>query len=222
LKGIGLFGGTFNPLHIGHLKVAEDVKSEFNLEKIYFIPSAIPPHKEVEGLADAKDRLQMVKTAILPGMGFVVSGVEIKRPGPSYTIDTVRYFKSKISVLTPIYLLVGIDAFLEIDTWKFFQEFFDLIPIIVMTRPAKDTRLSSALTDKLEEYIHIHVDSGYDFFQQKSCFVHPKKQPVYLCHVTPVDISSTRIRNFVRQGVSIKHMVPDIVEKYIHKKGLYL
>ena len=222
MKGIGLFGGTFNPLHNGHLKVAEDVKAAFNLEKIYFIPSAVPPHKGTEHLADASDRFQMIKAAISTGKSFVASDVEIKRPGPSYTIDTIRYFKNKVFLSTPIYLLVGVDAFLEIDTWKSFREFFDLIPIIVMTRPAKNTRPFSALVDKLEDYIHVHVDSEYDFSQEKSCFVHLKKQPVYLCRVTPVDISSTRISNFVRQGVSIKHKVPDIVEKYIHKKGLYL
>jgi nicotinate-nucleotide adenylyltransferase len=222
LKGIGLFGGTFNPLHTGHLKVAEDVKAEFNLDKIYFIPSAIPPHKGVSDLADAKDRFTMIESSMPAGKGFVASDVEILRPGPSYSIDTVRSFRYKISVSTPIYLLVGLDAFLEIDTWKSYQMFFDMIPIIVMTRPAKDDQLSSALTGELEEYIHGYVDSGYDFLQQKSCFIHPAKQSVFLSYVTPVDISSTQIRNFVRQGVSIKHLVPDTVEKYIYKKGLYL
>jgi len=77
LKGIGLFGGTFNPLHNGHLKVAQDVKAEFNLERIYFIPSAVPPHKGTEGLADVKDRLQIIKTAMSPGNGFTVSDVNL-------------------------------------------------------------------------------------------------------------------------------------------------
>ncbi len=222
MNGIGLFGGTFNPIHTGHRKVAEEVKAEFNLEKIYFIPSAIPPHKGMDDLADAKDRFQMIMDAMPPGKGFMVSDVEIHRQGPSYAIDTVRYFKNNLPVSTPCFLIVGMDAFLEIDTWKSFQKLLDLIPLIVMTRPAQNTKQSATPSVELEKYIHVHVDSGYEFIPQESCFVHPAKQSVHLSHVTPVDISSTIIRNFIRQGVSIKSMVPETVEKYIHKKGLYL
>ena len=222
MKGIGLFGGTFNPLHNGHLKVAKDVKAGFNLAKIYFIPSAVPPHKGTEGLADAKDRFKMILAAMPPDMGFMASDVEIHRQGLSYTIDTIRYFQKKFPVSTPCYLIVGMDAFLEIDTWKTFQKLFDRIPFIVMTRPAQDIKQTVDPPSELEKFIHAHVDSEYKFLKQKSCFVHPKKQSVHLFHVTPVDISSTKIRNFVRQGVSVKRMVPASVEKYIHKKGLYL
>jgi len=222
LKGIGLFGGTFNPLHNGHLKVAQDVKAEFNLERIYFIPSAVPPHKGTEGLADVKDRLQIIKTAMSPGNGLTVSDVEIDRQGPSYTIDTVRYFQDTLPASTSCYLIVGMDAFLEIDTWKSYKTLFDLIPLIVMTRPAKGTQTVTRFVEELKQYIHAHVDSEYDFLEHKSCFVHPQMQSVYLCCVTPVDISSTQIRNYLRQGISIKHLVPDTVEKYIFKKGLYL
>jgi len=222
LNGIGLFGGTFNPLHNGHLKVAEDVMARFNFGKIYFIPSAIPPHKGIDNLADAKDRFQMIKAAIPPGKGFIASDVEIHRRGPSYTIDTVRYFKNKLPLSTPCYLIVGIDAFLEIDTWKSFQTLLDLIPLIVMTRPVQDTQQSAEPSVELEKYIHGHVDSGYEFIPYDSCFVHPEKKSVYLSPVTPVDISSTQIRNLVRQSLSVKSLVPDTVEKYIYKKGLYL
>jgi len=222
LNGIGLFGGTFNPLHTGHLKVAEEVKAAFNLEKIYFIPSAIPPHKGMDDLADAKDRFQMIMDAMPPGKGFMASDVEIHRQGPSYTIDTVRYFKNNLPVSTPCFLIVGMDAFLEIDTWKSFQKLLDLIPLIVMTRPAQDTKQSVTPSAELKQYIHSHVDSRYEFIEPTSSFVHPEKQPVFLSHVTPVDLSSTKIRNCIRRKVSIKGMVPGTVEKYIHEKGLYL
>jgi nicotinate-nucleotide adenylyltransferase len=221
LKGIGLFGGTFNPLHNGHLTVAQDVKAQFNLGKIYFIPSAIPPHKGTEGLADVKDRYQIIQTAIFPGKGLKVSDAEIHRQGPSYTIDTVMYFINKFPS-TPCYLIVGMDAFFEIDTWKSYKKLFNLIPIIVMTRPVEGIQTNATPVAELEKYIHAQVDSGYEFLEHESCFVHPEKQPVYLCNVTPVDISSTQIRNYVRQGVSIKRLVPGTVEKYIHRKGLYL
>lgn len=222
MNGIGLFGGTFNPIHTGHLKVAEEVKTGFNMERIYFIPSAVPPHKGTDNLADANDRYRMIQAALPEGMGFVASDVEIHRQGPSYTIDTVKYFKASVPSSVPCYLIVGMDAFLEIDTWKAFQKLFDMIRFIVMTRPAEDGKPAGDPAAELADYIHAHVNPEYEFVKQKSCFVHPDKQPVDLFHVTPVDISSTQIRNLVRQGVSIKHLVPDTVEKYIHKKGLYL
>ena len=219
---VGLFGGTFNPIHMGHVRAALKVKEEFALDKINFIPSALPPHKETKGMLDASDRCQMTRLAVESYPDFSVSDIELKRSGPSYTIDTVRYFKNKIPVSTPCYLIVGMDAFLEIDTWKTFQKLFDLIPFIVMTRPAEGIKQSAASSAELGKYIHVHVDSGYELVHQQSCFVHLAKQSVHLFHVTPIDISSTKIRNFVRQGVSIKSMVPGTVEKYIYKKGLYL
>lgn len=222
MKGIGLFGGTFNPLHNGHLQVARDVLSGFDLEKIVFIPSAIPPHKGTEGLADAFDRFRMIAAEIRFHDGFVASDVEIKRIGPSYTIDTVRYFMEQRSESLP-YLMVGTDAFLEIDTWKSWRRLFDLVPFVVMVRP--DVRwksLSAGPAGVLETYLHAQVDPGYEWTEGQSCFVHPAKQPVHLFSVTPVDISSTRIRQCLRQGLSISGMVPESVEMYIKQKGLYV
>ncbi len=221
MKGIGLFGGTFNPLHNGHLKVAEDVRAQFQMEKIYFIPSALPPHKKRDNLADAGDRYQMIEFAISGYPKFDISDVEIQRKGLSYSIDTVRYFKKKFPSAT-CYLIVGMDAFLEVDTWKSYGTFFDLIPIIVMTRPAESAVSTLNPAEELESYIQAHVDQHYEFSPPTSCFVHPERQPVFLCHVTPMDISSTRIRNLIKQGKSITTMVPASVEKYIYKKGLYL
>ena len=221
MKGIGLFGGTFNPLHNGHLAVAEDVRAQFQMEKVYFIPSALPPHKKSDNLADARDRYQMIETAISAYEKFDVSDVEIQRKGLSYSIDTVRYFKKNFFAST-CYLIVGMDAFLEVDTWKSYETFFDLIPIIVMTRPAESAEPALNPSEELESYIQAHVDQCYEFSPPASCFVHPEKQPVFLCHVTPMDISSTRIRNLIKQGKSFTTLVPAAVEKYIYKKGLYL
>lgn len=221
MKGIGLFGGTFNPLHNGHLVVAEDVRAQFQMEKVYFIPSALPPHKKRDNLANSRDRYQMIETAISAYEKFDVSDVEIQRKGLSYSIDTVRYFKKNFFAAT-CYLIVGMDAFLEVDTWKSYGTFFDLIPIIVMTRPAKSAEPARNPSEELESYIQTHVDQLYEFSPLLSCFVHPERQPVFLCHVTPVDISSTRIRNLIKQGKAITTMVPASVEKYIYKKGLYL
>lgn len=221
MKGIGLFGGTFNPLHNGHLKVAEDVRTQFQMEKVYFIPSALPPHKKRDNLAEAGDRYQMIEMAVSVYEQFNVSDVEIQRKGLSYSIDTVRYFKKNFQAAT-CYLIVGIDAFLEVDTWKSYEAFFDLIPIIVMTRPSESAEPALNPSEELKSYIQAHVDQCYEFSPPLSCFVHPEKQPVFLCHVTPKDISSTRIRYFIKQGKSVTGMVPASVEKYIYKKGLYL
>ncbi|HSM73080.1 MAG TPA: nicotinate (nicotinamide) nucleotide adenylyltransferase, partial [Desulfobacterales bacterium] len=118
MNRIGLFGGTFNPIHLGHLRSAQEVLEAFDLQRILLIPSALPPHKEPEFLANAADRLAMIRQATLGHTGLSVSDVEITRPGPSYTIDTVRFFKRSLPADTRLFLVVGLDAFLEIDSWK--------------------------------------------------------------------------------------------------------
>jgi len=223
LKGTGLFGGTFNPIHKGHLRVAEEVRAIFDLKKIVFIPSAIPPHKDMKGLADSRSRYAMLAAALSACPDFVASDVEIHRQGPSYTIDTVTYFQNHQPTDAPYYLIVGMDAFLEITTWKAWQNLFDLIPFIVMTRPkAANAAAEAAPADPLAEmdyYIHAHVDIGYAL--QESNFIHKTKQPIYLTHVTPIKISSSAIRDRVRQGRAIHGLVPDGVDDYIKQKGLY-
>ena len=243
MDGIGLFGGTFNPIHMGHLKVARDVKAGFQLEKVYLIPCALPPHKGTAALADAKDRLRMIEVAIEKEDDFAVSDVEIRRKGVSYSIDTVLWFQHQIPPDQPCFLIMGMDAFLEIDTWKSFQTFFDVIPMIVMTRPletrdpaetgkpgettekgkqTQNPRLPSKEAESLETYIHLHVDPHYSFEPASSCFVHPRRRSVYLYHVTPIPVSATQIRERVRRKAKITGLVPASVEKYILEKGLYV
>lgn len=222
MNGIGLFGGTFNPVHLGHLQVAKEVRAGFGLEKIIFIPSAIPPHKGIDGLAGADDRYNMIVEAISENEKFIASDVEIKRRGRSYTIDTVTHYKNNLPKETSCYLIVGLDAFLEIDTWKSYRDFFELIPIIVMTRPPEGTTKIQDPCKAMENYIISHVSGGYGFLKHKSCFSHTTKQSIYLFNVTPIDISSSKIRTLVKQGTSIKNLVPDAVDVYIHKKGLYV
>jgi len=132
---IGLFGGTFNPIHYGHLRASLEVKETFRLDKIYLIPSAIPPHKSPHGVVDAKDRFHMIQLAISDQSDLVVSDVELDRPGPSYSIDTVHHFQNMLPKDTRFYLILGTDAFYDIDTWKAYKDFFDLVPMIIMLRP---------------------------------------------------------------------------------------
>jgi len=219
---IGLFGGTFNPIHLGHVQVVREVKAGFGLDKILIIPSALPPHKELDGVVDAEDRLEMIRLAFSDDPNFVISDVELKRSGPSYTIDTVRHFKSISPENTELYLIVGLDAFLEIDTWKSYDDLFLLIPFIVMSRAINKKNSAELKWKSLKNYLQSKISKGYTFSPNQSSFIHDKKQPVWVFNVTPVDISSTTIRKRIKEGRSIKRLVPDIVEDFIKVKGLYL
>lgn len=225
MKRIGLFGGTFNPIHRGHLQVIQEVRAAFELERIFLIPAALPPHKEPRGVADARDRMQMIKLAVSDDptlmQAVTVSDVELKRPGPSYTIDTVRYFWQKMPAKTELYFILGLDAFLEIDTWKSYRDLFLLIPFIVMTR-ANAGHHDDSMLPALGDYLQSKISSSYCFSAGQSCYLDDEMQPVFIFKVTPIDISSTKIREFVQRGSGIDSMVPGKVEDFIKTKGLYL
>jgi nicotinate-nucleotide adenylyltransferase len=222
LRRIGLFGGTFNPIHLGHIQIVREVKARFGLDKILIIPSALPPHKELDGVVDAEDRLEMIRLAFSDDPNFVSSDVELKRSGPSYTIDTVRNFKSISPENTELYLIVGLDAFLEIDTWKSYNDLFLLIPFIVMSRTINEENSAKLEWKSLKNYLQSKISNGYTFSFTQSTFMHDKKQPVCVYNVTPVDISSTTIRKRIKEVRSIKRLVPEIIEDFIKAKGLYL
>ncbi len=218
---IGLFGGTFNPVHFGHLRTVLEVREQFNLDRIYLIPSALPPHKSEAGIVSPSDRLEMIRRAVGKDSGFVVSDVELMRSGPSYTIDTLSFFEDTLPKTDPRFLIVGLDAFLEIHTWKDFRGILSRISLIVMGRPGAFVRgqsgdMSLAVADYLDG-----LAPGYRYDRQQSVFVHPQFQPVYLIGVTSLDISSSAIRSLVRSGRSIRFLVPEPVSEYIFSKGLY-
>lgn len=219
---IGLFGGTFDPIHIGHLRAAMEVKQGFDLDQIVFIPAALPPHKTQGAVSDAADRLEMVGLAVRGHSGFTVSDVELKRSGPSYSIDTINHFKRSTSKDTGIFFISGLDAFLEIDTWKSYTELFKQVAFIVIARPMFDYKDLSSRWVRLEDFIKSKISNEYKFSDSSACFVHSKKKPIYIFDVTALDISSTRIRDLIKRGQSINFLVPEDVEKYIHNRGLYL
>jgi nicotinate-nucleotide adenylyltransferase len=222
LKKIGLFGGTFNPIHLGHLTVAQEVKDGFDLDKIWFIPSATPPHKKRYQVAEALDRLEMIHLAIDDNPNFSVSDVELKRSGFSYTIDTLDYFKVIVPKETQLYFIVGMDAFREIELWKSFKELFKVIPFIVMTRPGTLDGDRQEKEKIINDLLVTKVSPEYYFEPDRNAFFHPDKQPVYLFEVTPVDISATMVRRNRNQSRSIASLVPANVKEYIESKGLYL
>lgn len=222
---IGLFGGTFNPIHFGHLRPILEIKEFFALDRVCFVPSSLPPHKAPIGIADAKDRYHMIELAIAEQTDFMVSEVELDRPGPSYSIDTVRHFQSTLSEIDRLYLILGMDAFLEIDTWNSFEAFFDRIAFIVMNRPAEQSPedlLPDLMTDaSLEAFIKDKISAKYRFSVGRSCYMHDEKKPIFTANVTGLNISATKIRDLIRQGKSIRYLVPEPVAEFIHTKGLY-
>lgn len=219
---IGLFGGTFNPIHCGHLHIANEICKAFPLDRIYLIPCAIPPHKERLGLAAAHDRLEMIRLALSDFSRLQVSDVELKRHGPSYSIDTVKYFLSQCRVEDRFFMLVGLDAFLELDTWKDYLQILRLMPLIVMPRPISEDDVSTSVRKRIKDLIRTKLSENYLFDPTQSAYFHPELKPIYeFLKLHPLDISSTNVRRQVMNGVSIDAAVPKKVSEYIVNKGLY-
>ncbi|MBE3593438.1 MAG: nicotinate-nucleotide adenylyltransferase [Candidatus Carbobacillus altaicus] len=189
---VGLFGGTFDPPHIGHLIAAERVRDELALDEIWFIPSYRPPHKAEQGVSQAEDRLYMVELAIAAIPYFKVSTVEFEREGPSYTFDTVMALKERF----PDYrftFIVGEDALIGLKHWHRFQELYAAVDWAALLRP------------------------GYTLPQDESYL-----KKVRFVVMPLIDIASSRLREMVRLGSSIRFLVPEAVRRYIEERGLYM
>jgi nicotinate-nucleotide adenylyltransferase len=196
------------------------VADVFKLDSICFIPSAVPPHKMGQDIVSARARLEMLKRAVADHPAFTVSEIEIEREGPSYTIDTLHQFKKTTSDVTGIYFIMGLDAFIEIDTWHAYPAIFDAASLIVLSRP--DARRSgSASASKQMANVLKKISDGYTYLPASQRFDHRQKPPVYLQKVTPLDISSTQIRQLISKGYSPRYLLPEAVEHYIIEKGLY-
>ena len=203
---IGVFGGTFDPVHMGHLRVAEEVREAFSMERVYFVPARIQPFKQPGRGATADERVRMLEMAMRGNSFFRTSSVEIRRGGVSYSIDTVKHFARRFG---EIFFLMGMDAFSDIGLWKAHRELFSYADFVVMVRPG--IRLSGLPASLLGETRQL----------DDSTFEHASGKKIYFHHITQLDISSTRIRGLARMGKSIRYLVPYPVERYITKKGLY-
>ena len=212
---VGLFGGTFDPAHCGHIRAAGEVLERFSLDKVLFIPSFIPPHKERAGIAPASDRLRMVDLACREEPRFAASSIEVDAGEKSYSIITLEKVK-RIYPGAWIFFILGVDAFLEIETWRDHERVLEECLFIVMTRPGY--RLNQAdrvLGGFLREKVH-HVSEtekiGEDHFQARRIFFLP---------ILALDISSTEVRRRIGTGENIKGLVPDAVGDYIRSRHLY-
>lgn len=211
---IGLFGGTFDPIHWGHLRSAEEVSETFTLDRVYFIPAAVPPHKRGQTTTPVHDRLQMVRMAVAKNPKFTVSTAEVSRAGVSYSIDTIREFAATLDRKDSLYFIIGLDAFHEIGTWKDYREIFSLCNFIVTSRPGSKER------DPLKGTgVAVKKLFCYDF--KDGSYRHKSGTRVYFDELTDIAISASEIRALVHDGKSIRYLVPPEVEKYIKRRALY-
>ncbi len=190
---VGFFGGTFNPPHMAHLVAAESVRDHLKLEKVIFVPTSIPPHKLNENIIPAQHRLEMLRLATADNPLFEVCEIELRREGPSYTIDTILELKKKFPDYS-IHLILGIDLLIDFDTWREPDRILQECKVVAMNRPGFDL----AMVDK-DLLLRVEV-----------------------VNVPSVDISSTSIRRRVMSGRSIKYLVPPAVERYIYSNSIYL
>ncbi len=212
---VGLFGGTFNPVHWGHLRSAEEIREMFDLKQVIFIPTNISPHKKSTEIVPANHRLKMLDLAVEKNPCFFTSDVELKRPGKSYSIETISYFKQTFEEELVLFFILGMDAFLEINIWKSYQELFSLCNFIVMTRPRYETK-------ELDQVIPAQIMKDFVYHPDKMMFVHNSRFSIYFKEITSLDISSNSIRTFIRNGRSIKYLLPEEVENYVKENRFYL
>ncbi len=214
---IGLYGGTFNPIHEGHLRAAEEVVEALDLECMVFVPSARPPHKSEAGddvIAPAKLRLDWVTLAVRGNARFAVDAIEVERPGPSYLVDTIRALRARHSG-SELVFTAGQDAFNEMGTWREPGELFRLAHIAVTTRPP--VRRGS-LADWLPECVRSEVEIAADGLSAR----HREANTwIRQLPVTALDISASRIRALLRAGRSIRYLVPERVRAAIEASGCY-
>ena len=198
-KRVGILGGTFDPIHVGHLMTAEAVRDEYHLDKVIFIPAAVPPHKQNQDVTEAMHRYVMTVLATCSNPNFEVSDIEMNRPGPSYTIDTIRELLERFGEDTEFYFITGADAIQEIHTWDRIEELLEMCHFIGASR-------QGCLPD---------------VNQIKTSFGELGKRKIHRLETPELEISSTDIRNRIKKGYSIKYIVPTAVEQYIYKQGLY-
>ena len=211
---IGLFGGTFNPIHLGHLRSAEEIRDLFQLERVIFIPASYPPHKRKEGIIPAPLRVEMVRLAIADNPLFSLSEVEMERLGKSYSIATVEHFRHELGRQTQLYFILGLDAFLEINTWKEYAALFGLCHFVVMTRPGFEKNFSP-------EHLPVELTGDFCYDTKRKGYAHVSGFFVFPREITALDISSSRIREHLQRGRSVKYLLPVAVEMFISNNQLY-
>ena len=197
----GIMGGTFDPIHIGHLVLAEEVRNKLNLDKIIFIPSGNPPHKNSKNVTKSIHRYEMTLLATISNPNFEISSVEIDKTGKTYTVDTIKDLRQKCKTNAEFYFITGADSILDLPNWKNVNELLHLCKFVAATRPGFKLK---KMEEKIKELEELH------------------NKNIYTIIVTALQISSTDIRNRIREGNSVKYLLPETVEDYIYKNKLYV
>lgn len=195
---VGVIGGTFDPIHIGHLIIAEEARVRLNLEKVVFVPAGLPPHKIENHVSPAEHRLEMVKLAIADNPYFSLSLVDVERFGPSFTVETIELLRQEWGPQAEIFFIMGQDSLVDILTWHKPQRLINLCRIVALSRPGFRVDM-----EELEKSLQ------------------GASSRIILLNSPEVAISSTDIQRRVREGLPIKYQVPEAVEEYIYKHGLY-
>jgi len=207
---LGIFGGTFDPIHYGHLRPLLEVRQALGLDEVRVIPCCLPPHRDMPSVS-AEQRLAMLKLAVAERPGFVIDERELIRGGPSYMVDTLQSLRDELGVNKPLCLILGLDAFVSLDGWHEWQRLPELAHIVVMQRPAGLLPKTGAVAELVEQAQALDV---VELLQQPA-------GRVYFQSVTQLGIAATAIREQLAHGRDVSFLLPDSVRHYIETNGLY-
>ncbi|ADI28969.1 nicotinate-nucleotide adenylyltransferase [Methylotenera versatilis] len=212
MQTIGLLGGTFNPIHFGHLRMAQELADSLSLSAVKFIPSANPPHKPPPQVS-SEHRSAMVQLAITGNSQFQFDGRELSRAGASYTVETLESLRDEFGDSASLILIMGSDAFTKLNTWHRWQELIQLCHIALVQRPASTNKES--LTKELETFLHNHYTEHVEDLHESSAGL------ITMQAITPLEISSTAIRQALQLKHSARYLMPENVLDYIAAKQLF-
>jgi nicotinate-nucleotide adenylyltransferase len=210
---IGVLGGTFDPIHLGHIESAHEIAAAFSLDKVLVLLSARPPHKNPEEAAPAAQRWEMVRLAVAGDPLLEACDLELRREGPSYTVDTLRELRG-LHPGSHLFLILGIDAYEEVDSWSRPGELPALASIVVTTRPGRDCPAGAPLPP-----VAARADACYD--PRIGLYVHSSGHAIHGHRIRGVEVSATDIRRRARLGLPIAHLTGDAVARFILEHRLY-
>src|SRR5262245_5246139 len=216
---LGLLGGSFDPVHNGHLAIAHQTRETLGLDQILFIPTSYPPHKPNGSLALARDRYEMVLLAIASDPAFAISDVELRRPGKSYTIDTIRLLQQKHGAHTELFFLIGLDAFLDFPSWRDPLTLLELCSFVILSRPG--LTFCSLSSVSLLPPIQFSSLADLDEGRVSRIEVPLGKQRLICLQLLPSTVSASDVRLRIRQGLPVANLLPPSVESYILRHHLY-
>ncbi len=210
----GVFGGTFNPIHVGHLRACEEVAEELGLERLWLVPSAEPPHKRGDAIAPARERLAWVRAAVADNPRLAVDDLEIERGGRSYSVDTLREIGARVAPERPVFV-IGHDAFVELDSWRDPETLLTLAHFAVTTRPpVEDGSLADWLPKCLRDDVEIAPDGRSGRHRRAPTWLR-------LVRISALDVSASDIRRRLRAGRSVRYLVPEAAREEILASGSY-